>query len=425
MSRSRVRLVLAVLAALLAFSFVYVPQGQVAVRESYGGATAALGPGLHLRLPLYQRLYRYETRPIALDEPIEIVTKDSAGFKLPVSVAAWASAGDLLTFHRGRAGREPVAFIKDQVRDAVRAAAKGLNADELLTSDTTRRLGPSISADLLARGIAEDGLRLGRPSAQVVFNAVVDYLRRRFPASARRLAEQSLAADPRESLFHAAMGAVLEGEGKKAEAEKEYQNALYLDPASPEPMSRLYVIYQSTNDPATIARLERLLVASLEKNPESPVHHDWLGQVYLRMHRYDKAEMSFKTAVGQAPGEPQFRISLGSLLVQAGKIDEGRAAYEEALKLRPNHPLALFNLGATYAMQGQMDKAIDYFRRAERAGPPTHALYNSLAQAYEETGRLDLAAEYLRRSLHVRPDQPDRKAELKTLEARLKTKKKG
>ncbi|HKN47092.1 MAG TPA: tetratricopeptide repeat protein [Candidatus Polarisedimenticolia bacterium] len=422
MSRSRVLLLILALVVIVLLSVVYIPEDQVAVRESYDGGAVPLLHGAHLRLPIMQRIYRYDTRPVNLDEPITIVTRDNATFKLPIRISAWTSAGDVVTFHKARAGREPVTFIKEQVRDAVLRAVKAYNADTILTEDGTRRLIPSISADLIARGIANDSFSVGRPSPQVVLNAVLDYLRRRFPASARRLAESALALDPRESLYHTAMGSVLEAEGKKSDAEKAYLDALFLDPASPEPMSRLYVIYQSSNDAATIARLERLLTASLEKNQNSPVHNDWLGQVYMREGRLDKADMAFKSAVGQAPNEPQFRVSLGSLRIRQGKLDEARAALDEALKIKPEMPLALFDLGTTYAIQAQYDKAIEYFRRAERAGPPNHALFNMLAQAYEEKGELDHAAQYLRRSIDLKPDQPDRKSELARIEARLRAK---
>ncbi len=342
--------------------------------------------------------------------------------KIRIHASLWASAGDLLTFHQNRAGREPSDFMKDQARVALRAAVRTLNADEILAAGGTRRLGPEIAAALLARGIAVEGLTIGRPLPQVGLNAVVDDLRRNFPASARRLAEALLAADPKVSLYHSAMGMVLDAEGKPDLAEQEFLTAIYLEPSSPEPMSRLYVRYISSGDPQKIMKLERLLVASLAKKSDSPIHNDWLGQVYLRMHKYDQAEMAFRAAIGQAPKDPEFRISLGTLRVEQWKLEEARKAYEEALALRPDYALALFNLGATYAMEGQIDKALDYFHRAERAGPATHALLNSLAQAYEQKEQYDFAVEYLRRSLKLKPNQPDRQAELKRDEQLLKTK---
>lgn len=426
MPRSRLPLILALIVAIGIVNVVHVGEGKVAVRESYGGAAVALGPGFHLRVPLYQHLYRYDTRPMAIDEPLEIISKDDARFKVPIAISAWISPSDLLTFHRSRAGREPAAYVEEQVRQAVLRGVKTMNADEILTMDTVRRLEPIVSADLINRGIATDSLTVGHPGPQVVFNAVIDYLRRKFPAAARTLAERSLAGDSTQSLFHAAMGEVLEAEGRTAEAEKSYLDALYLDPASPEPMSRLFVIELASNQPEKIKRLERLLVASLEKRENSPIHHDWLGQVYLRMGQNDKAEMAFNTAVGQAPNEAQFRISLGSLKAREGKLDEARSAYEAALTLKPDHPLALFNLGSTCAMQGQIDKALEYFQRAERVGgAPNHTLYNALAQAYEDKGQFERAAEALRRSLQIKPNQPDRQAELRRVEQKIRPRRSG
>jgi len=400
----------------------HVPAGGFAVREGPGGTTVPLDPGFHLRVPLYHRLYVYDGAPVVLDGPVDIVTRDHAAFKLPVHIAGRASPGDVLTFHRGRTGREARIYIQERMTAAVAAAARGFNSDEILSSGIDRRLGPLVSADLITRGIADDGLHVKDPSPQVVFNAVVDYLRRKFPTSARALAERSLQAAPREALYHAAMGEVLESEGKKDEAEQQYLEALYENPVALEPMSRLFLLYQTTQEPAKIMKLQRLLTASLEKNKDSAIHHDWLGQVFMREGRYDQAELSFHAAIGLAPKEPEFQIDLGGLKAKQGKLDEAIAAFQKALELKPDQPLALFNIGSVYAIQGDMDKAIEQFHRAERAGPPNTALFNSLAQAYEQKGQLDHAAEYLRRSLTLRPQQPDRQAQLKAIQAKLKKK---
>src|SRR5262245_20440607 len=410
------------LAAFLIVSFTYVSAGDFAVREGPGGSMVPLGSGLHVRLPLYHRMYVYDATPVVLDGPVDVLTKDSATFRLPVYIAGRASQGDVLTFHRSRSGREPRLFIEERLKAAVVSAARTFNADQLLSPQIERYMGPLVSSDLITRGIADDGLRVERPDARVVFNAVVDYLKRGFHASARALAERSIQADPNQALYIAALGEVLEVEGKQDEAEQKYLEALYVDPSAPEPMSRLYLMYQVTQEPAKIMKLERLLVASLEKKKDSPVHYDWLGQVYLRESQYDKARQAFQTAINLAPTEASFRINLGGLEARQRKFDDAVASFQKALELKPDHPLALFNLGTVYALKGDMDKALESFQRAERAGPPSHTLLNSMAQVYEQKGQLDRAAQYLRRSLELRPNQPDRRAMLKKIEAQIKKK---
>lgn len=410
----------AVLLTAALLSLTWVGADEIVVRESYGGDAVVLDGGLHLSVVLLHRLYRYDTGDRALDGSIEIVTRDKATFKLPLKLAARVSPGDVLTFHRECSGRDPGAFIDETMQTAVRHAAQSLNADEILNPATRGRLAQATSAELISRGITDDGLELGDIRPQVAFNAVVDYLNRQFVASGRQLAEAMLSAAPDEPLYHAAMGAVLEAEGQPGAAERAYLESLFLNPAAPEPMSRLFLLLQSRGDAASLRQLERLLDAAVHKAPESAVHHDWLGQVYLRMGQLEPAEASFNEALRIAPETPAFHISLGSLRARQGDIPAARAAYEKALELRPDYTLALFNIGTTYALENDLDRAIEYFRRAEEAGPANAAILNGLALAYEEKGDAARAADYLRRSLELQPDQPDRRATLERLEAKIR-----
>jgi Flp pilus assembly protein TadD len=415
-------------AVLLAVAFLgltwigseWVGSGEIVVRESYSGDAVALDPGINLGIFPLHRLYRYETDIQTLDEALEIVTRDKATFTLPVRLEARISPGDVLTFHGECSGRDPEVFIDETVRAAVLRAAQTLNADEILNPATGVRLAQATSAELISRGIADDGLEVGAIRPQIALNAVIDYLSRQFVASARQLAEGLLSADPDESLYHTAMGAVLEAEGKTAAAEGAYLEALVLNPAAPEPMSRLFLMLQTRGDAEALHQLERLLDAAIHKDPESAVHFDWLGQVYLRVGQLEPAESAFTNAVRLAPGTPAFHISLGSLRVRQNDLAAARAAYEKALELQPDHHLALFNVGTTYAMENDLDRAIEYFRRAEEAGPANPTILNALAMAWEEKGEAARAADYLRRSLELKPDQPDRQATLERLEATLR-----
>jgi tetratricopeptide (TPR) repeat protein len=413
--RSTILIVIALLVAGL-LCVTWVGSGTVAVRESLGGTSEILGPGPHVRVPLYHRVYRYDASAAVIDEPLEIITRDNATFKLPCHLTARVSPGDVMTFHKGRSGRDTHVYLEESARQAILAASRAFTSDEILAPGSGSRLAQRVSADLIGKGIADDGLNVGAPGPRVVYNAVIDDLRRQFVASARKLAEASLKQDPKEPLFVAALGAVQEAEGKDSEAEASYLQALYLDPTAVEPMSRLYVMYQRSKDPAALGRLERLLVASLAKKKDSPVHHDWLGQVYMRTGRTDMAETAFQTAINLSPNTPEYRISMGSLRAQQKRLDDAKASYQEALKIKPDHPLALFNLGVVEALQQHYDQAIADFEKAAAAGPPSVALLNAMAQAYEQKGDRARAAEALRRSLQQRPDQPDRVAALKRLE---------
>lgn len=421
MRRSTLLIVVILVVAVLS-CVTWVGAGTAAVRESLGGKAEVLAPGPHLRVPLYHRVYRYDTAPFTLDEALPIVTRDQATFRLPCRIVARVSPGDVMTFHAARAGRDTATYLEETVRGAILAAAKSRTSDDILLPPSLTALSQQVSAELISRGISDEGLTVGRPGPQVVLNVVMDNLRRQYPATARKLAEAALKEDPHQALFHAAMGSVLEAEGNAGDAEAQYLEALYLDPTAVEPMSRLFVMSMRKGDATSIGRLERLLVASLAKKKDSPVHHDWLGQVFMRTGQQDKAELAFTTAINLAPKTPEFRVSLGTLRVQQKRYDDARAAYEEALKLKPDHALALYNLGVVAAMQNKIDEAIGHFEKAAATGPPSVALLNSMAQAYEAKGDMPRAAEALRRSLRERPDQPDRVAALRRIETGLRKK---
>ncbi len=126
----------------------------------------------------------------------------------------------------------------DGPRHGVRALVERRHLDdaERAVPEDRLRLAQAASAELISRGISDEGLTVGAIRPQVALNAVIDYLTRQFVASGRQLAEALLAASPSEPLYHAAMGAVLEAEGKARAAEGAYLEALVLDPAAPEPM---------------------------------------------------------------------------------------------------------------------------------------------------------------------------------------------
>ena len=184
MKRSLIVVALLILVLLACVSW----GGGVAVRETMGGGAVLLGTGPHLRVPLYHRIYRYDLAPVTLDEALPIVTRDSATFKIPCRLTAQVSVPDALQFHRAASGRDAGPFILETARASILDAVKGMSTDQILAPAAAGQIAQRVSSELINRGISDDGLVIGSPGAQVIFNAVVDYIARQFPASARKLA---------------------------------------------------------------------------------------------------------------------------------------------------------------------------------------------------------------------------------------------
>ena len=72
---------------LIGFSIVIIPQQQMGLIERLGKFNRVLGPGLHFRIPLIERLRGKESIRIRqLDVPVETKTQDNVFVNLGVSV---------------------------------------------------------------------------------------------------------------------------------------------------------------------------------------------------------------------------------------------------------------------------------------------------------------------------------------------------
>jgi Flp pilus assembly protein TadD len=75
----------------------------------------------------------------------------------------------------------------------------------------------------------------------------------------------------------------------------------------------------------------RVLLASVEEEPEDPLGHYLLGTEYAALHRYDEAAASFRRAIEYKPDYTAAFRDLGKALREAGRIEEARSAFEAGL----------------------------------------------------------------------------------------------
>ncbi|HLK12495.1 MAG TPA: tetratricopeptide repeat protein [Candidatus Binatia bacterium] len=203
-------------------------------------------------------------------------------------------------------------------------------------------------------------------------------------AEARRAHEQALAIDAGDPLVHYNYGYDLEAWGELEAAEREYRDAMRLDPrALWGERTRLGHLLAARGDAAGAEELYR---QELALAPESPTAGENLAALLLAQGRLDEAqrvvaevlgvdpenggarsilavallergdrgaaERELRRALRDAPAAAEIHNTLGSVLMQEGRREAGIAEYEEALRLRPDYPSARRNLEAAGA-QGQ------------------------------------------------------------------------
>ncbi len=164
---------------------------------------------------------------------------------------------------------------------------------------------------------------------------------------------QRLAEEPRPELS-VALGAWLAEHGRYAEAEKEYEKVLALEPRNPGARNNRAIAYYRTG---RTTEAEKELVSLLEDYPHYGDAHNNLAAIYLERGDWDDAEQHARAALAAEPRMTEAWNNLGYALQESGRGAEARTAYGKALTLEPEYWQARFNLGVSLARAGRASDA--------------------------------------------------------------------
>ncbi|XP_061109102.1 protein O-mannosyl-transferase TMTC2 [Conger conger] len=177
------------------------------------------------------------------------------------------------------------------------------------------------------------------------------------------------------------LGNVLKNQGKMAEAERAYRNALY---------------YRSN-------------MADMLYN---------LGLLLQEGSQLSEALHYYKLAIGSRPTLASAYLNTGIILMNQGRLDEAKRTFltcanipDENLKdphaHRSSVTSCLYNLGKLLHEQGHQEEALSVYKEAMQKMPRQFApqsLYNMMGEAYIRLNRLQEAGHWYRESLRAKPD---------------------
>jgi eukaryotic-like serine/threonine-protein kinase len=146
-----------------------------------------------------------------------------------------------------------------------------------------------------------------------------------------------------------------------------------------------------------------LLQRAQQKNPSDLWINDFLGKVYLDLHRPDEAAHYSGIAVALRPRSSATRTDLGNALDSQGKLDEAIAEYRKAIDLDPKYPYAHCNLGNVLAKQNKPDEAIAEYRKAIDLDPKNAISHFNLGVALVGQRKLDEAVGEYRKAIDLDP----------------------
>jgi tetratricopeptide (TPR) repeat protein len=117
------------------------------------------------------------------------------------------------------------------------------------------------------------------------------------------------------------------------------------------------------------AEAERQYERALAVNPGLAGAHNNLGTALARQGRFGEATAHLAEVVRLEPGNAGAQNNLGGVFLQQRQVDAASRHFQAALELNPDHADAHANLGAALAQQGRVDEAIRQFDEALRIDP--------------------------------------------------------
>jgi len=134
-----------------------------------------------------------------------------------------------------------------------------------------------------------------------------------------------------------------------------------------------------------------------------------LGTLFYKSAQYEKAEESFRAALGASPGSFEPLVNLGGVLLTLNRPSEAYTFNLYSVLERPEDALANSQMGMNYFALGRLDLARKYLDEARRIDPGHFSRPQlMLAEICLRKGDKRGAARELEEYLHYHPDVPNR-----------------
>ena len=161
--------------------------------------------------------------------------------------------------------------------------------------------------------------------------------------------------------------------------------------------------------------VETLWTDTVQKNPNSWLAHNNLGNALTREGNVDKGIAHYERVLQIKPDYAQAHFNLGNALVQKGSLGEAIAHYQMALQIKPDYLRAESNLAFLLATSPQASlrnghQAVELAQQAnELVGGENSITLRALAAAYAEAGRFGDAVRSAQKAVELAraAGQPD------------------
>jgi Tfp pilus assembly protein PilF len=166
---------------------------------------------------------------------------------------------------------------------------------------------------------------------------------------------------------------LLENQGKFAEAEVKYQDALKTSPTDEHALVGLARLHDRQGQGL---KATDLYLKALKAHPNSGLVCNDLGLCYRRQRQLDKSVQMFSRAVELQPDNNKYRNNLAAALVDAGRADDA----VRHLSTSGSPAVAHYNVGFMLHKRGQQGEAVQHLQHAISLDPSLTPAREMLAQ---------------------------------------------
>jgi Flp pilus assembly protein TadD len=245
------------------------------------------------------------------------------------------------------------------------------------------------------------------------------------------------AIPPRERDFavYQNLGLAYMKSGKASEAEGAFEEAMRLNPASPEPYLELGQIFSSTHrleqgiywlsqahqrapqrpditfalaegliQARQLNRADDLLAGAVRQNPHDAALLQGVGDLYTEEQKDELAKRAYERSLEIDPHQLGSRLGLAKLYDRLGKNAQAQEEYEAILKRAPGNTEANLGLGRLALQSGKFNEAVTSLEKALRSDPNNQSAMENLAAARIHLGQYAEAQDVLQRLVTMNAD---------------------
>jgi tetratricopeptide (TPR) repeat protein len=218
------------------------------------------------------------------------------------------------------------------------------------------------------------------------------------------LLRKAQSLDPKDARVYWLLGTAFLLQKNYAQALKEFEECLNLDPDRIEALNSIAVtLVQQGNRKTAMERAEQ----HFSKTKMQAEVHQLLGQLSLDGKEFDKGIQHFRRAIGLKPELISAYFLIANAYIAQNKIDQAMDEYQKIVEKTPSDPAAHTILGILNNQKQLYAKANQHYESALKINPNFVAAANNLAWNYAEYGgNLDLALPLAQKAREMNPDSP-------------------